>query len=166
MTARILARRNIDSLREDAVTREVLVRVTPERAFDAFVELSDVLAWLADGAVIGPRPGGNWGLGWYADPDSDAGYSSIGQFEVFDPGRRFVVSNLMFTTPEGESFGPMRLVVVFEREEDGTRVSVTQAGLDESGASLAYRDQLGPGWDRMLLDLKGWLEDGRRLPGR
>ncbi|HEX7581264.1 MAG TPA: SRPBCC domain-containing protein [Thermoanaerobaculia bacterium] len=151
---------------EGAVTRDILVRVTPERAFDAFVELSDVLAWLADGAVIGRRLGGNWGLGWYAHPDSDAGYSSIGQFEVFDPGHRFVVSNLMFSTPEGESFGPMRLVVAFEREADGTRVTVTQAGLEESTAGAAYRDQLGPGWERMLGDLKGWLEEGRKLPGR
>jgi uncharacterized protein YndB with AHSA1/START domain len=151
---------------EGAVTRDILVRVSPERAFDAFVELSDVLAWLADGAVIGQRPGGNWGLGWYAGPDSDAGYSSIGQFEVFDPGHRFVVSNLMFSTPEGESFGPIRLVVAFEREADGTRVTVTQTGLDESAAGRAYRDRLGLGWDRMLLDLKGWLEEGRKLPGR
>ena len=151
---------------EGAVTRDVLVGVSPERAFDAFVELSDVLSWLADGAVIGPRPGGNWGLGWYADSDSDAGYSSIGQFEVFDPGRRFVVASLMFSTPEGESFGPMRLVVEFEKVAEGTRVRVTQSGIEESGAGAAYRDRLGPGWDRMLRDLKVWLEEGRKLPGR
>ncbi|HEX7616966.1 MAG TPA: SRPBCC domain-containing protein [Thermoanaerobaculia bacterium] len=151
---------------EDAVTRDVLVRVSPERAFDAFVELSDVLAWLADGAVIGKRPGGNWGLGWYADPDSDAGYSSIGQFEVFDPGRRFVVSNLMFSTPEGDSLGPMRLVVEFEKLQEGTCVTVTQSGFEESAAGAAYRDQIGPGWERMLSDLKIWLEQGRKLPGR
>jgi uncharacterized protein YndB with AHSA1/START domain len=153
-------------VREGAVTREVLVRVTPERAFAAFVDLSDVLAWLADGAVIGPRPGGNWGLGWYADPDSDAGYSTIGRFEVFDPGRRFVVDNLVFSTPEGASFGPMRLVVEFERADDGTRVKVTQAGFGETAAWDEYLDRLGPGWERLLGDLKGWLEDGRKLPGR
>lgn len=151
---------------EGAVTRDILVRVSPERAFDAFVELSDVLAWLADGAVIGQRPGGNWGLGWYAGPDSDAGYSSIGQFEVFDPGRRFVVSNLMFSTPEGESLGPMRLVVEFEKLQEGTCVTVVQSGFEETAAGAGYRDRLGPGWDRMLLDLKGWLEEGRKLPGR
>jgi uncharacterized protein YndB with AHSA1/START domain len=142
------------------------VRVSSERAFDAFVELSDVLAWLADGAVIGQRLGGNWGLGWYADPDSDAGYSSIGQFEVFDPGRRFVVSNLMFSTPEGESLGPMRLVVEFEKLQEKTRVTVTQSGFEESLAGAAYRDRIGPGWERMLSDLKIWLEEGRKLPGR
>lgn len=151
---------------DGTVTRDVLVGVSPERAFDAFVELSDVLAWLADGAVIGPRPGGNWGLGWYADPDSGSGYSSIGQFEVFDPGHRFVVASLMFSTPEGDSFGPMRLVVEFEKVAEGTCVRVTQSGFDESAAGAAYRDRLGPGWERMLRDLKGWLEEGRKLPGR
>ena len=154
-------------MREDsAVVREALVNVTPERAFSAFVNVSDVLAWLADGAVIGPRPGGNWALGWYADPDSDAGYSSIGQFEVFDPGRRFVISNLVFSTPEGESFGGMRLVVEFEKTPEGTRVTVTQSGFEETAAWNAYRDRLGPGWERMLADLRGWLEEGRKLPGR
>ena len=151
---------------EGAVTRQVTLRVTPERAFAAFVELSDVLAWLADGAVIGPRPGGNWGLGWYADPDSDAGFSSIGQFEVFDPGHRFVVSSLMFSTPEGESFGPMRLVVEFEKIAEGTRVTVTQSGAEESASGEAYTNRAGPGWERMLSDLKVWLEEGRKLPGR
>jgi len=151
---------------EAAVARQVTLRVSPERAFDAFVELSDVLAWLADGAVIGRRPGGNWGLGWYAHPETDAGYSSIGQFEVFDPGRRFVVSNLVFSTPEGESFGPMRLVVEFEKLQEGTCVTVTQSGFEESAAGVAYRDRLGPDWERMLGDLKGWLEEGRKLPGR
>ena len=148
------------------MTRRIVVRVAPERAFDAFVQVSDVLSWLADGAVIGRRPGGNWALGWYADPDSDAGYHSIGRFELFEPGRTFVVGNLVFSTPENESFGPMRLTVLFEPVEGGTAVTVTQEGPEESAASAVYRDQLGPGWDRMLADLKAWLEEGKKLPGR
>lgn len=151
---------------EGAVTRQVTLSVSTERAFAAFVELSDVLSWLADGAVIGPRPGGNWALGWYADQESDTGYSSIGQFEVFDPGRRFVVAGLMFTTPDGESFGPMRLVAEFEKVPEGTRVTVTQSGIEQSGTGASYRDRLGPGWERMLSDLKIWLEEGRKIPGR
>lgn len=142
------------------------MRVTPERAFDAFVQVSDVLAWLADGAVIGRRPGGNWAIGWYADPDSDAGYHSIGRFEVFEPGRTFVVGDLVFSSPEGPSFGPMRLAVRFAAVEGGTDVTVTQEGLGDGPVWAAYRDQLGPGWERMLSDLKGWLEEGKRLPGR
>ncbi len=144
----------------------MFVRVPPARAFAAFVDVRDVLSWLADGAVIGKHPGGNWGLGWYADPDSDAGYNSFGTFETYEPDRRLVVGALVFSTPEGESFGPMRLTVEFEEALGGTLVSVTQEGFESSPAWDAYRDQLGPGWERMLTDLKGWLEDGRKLPGR
>ena len=148
------------------MTRGVFVRVAPERAFEAFVRVSEVLAWLADGAVLGARPGGNWALGWYADPDSDAGYSSMCRIETFEPGRSLVVSNLVFSSPEGTSFGPMRLVITFEAVEEGTDVTVVQEGIEEGPVWDAYRDQLGPGWERMLGDLKVWLEDGRKLTGR
>jgi uncharacterized protein YndB with AHSA1/START domain len=148
------------------VTRRVLVKVPPSRAFAAFVEVRDVLNWLADGAVIGRRVGGNWGLGWYADPDSDAGYNSIGTFETLERDRRLVVGALVFSTPEGETFGPMRLTVDFEEAAGGTLVTVTQEGLGASPAWDNYRDRLGPGWEKMLGDLKGWLEEGRKLPGR
>jgi uncharacterized protein YndB with AHSA1/START domain len=149
-----------------AVTRSVLVGVPRDRAFDAFVEVRDVLNWLADGAVIGRRAGGNWGLGWYADPDSDAGYHSIGVIESFEPPSLLVVAGLVFTTPEGDVFGPMRLSVAFDETAGGTLVTVTQAGLGEGAAWDDYRNQLGPGWERMLGDLKAWLEEGRKLPGR
>lgn len=151
----------------ETVTRQIVVRVPVGRAFDAFVEIQDVLAWLADGAVIGRRVGGNWGLGWYADPDSDAGYQSIGTFEVYEPPSRLVVRNLTFSTPEGEEFGPMRLTVDFvPLAENETRVAVTQEGVAENPAWDDYRVGIGPGWDRTLGDLKGWLEEGRKLPGR
>jgi uncharacterized protein YndB with AHSA1/START domain len=149
-----------------AVTRNVLVRAPRARVFDAFVSVNDLLHWMADGAVIGRRPGGNWSLGWYADPDSDAGYSSIGTIESYEPGVRLVVASLVFGTPEGDDFGPMRLTVDFQEAPDGTLVTVTQEGFGEGPAWDAYRDQLGPGWERMLSDLKGWLEEGRKLPGR
>ena len=150
----------------DAVSRHVVVRVAPERAFDAFVDVQDVLAWLADGAVIGRRLGGRWAVGWYADPDSDAGYSSIGVLEVYERGRRLVLANLTFSTPEGEEFGPMRLTIDFAPEGEATLVTVTQEELSTDPAWDGYRAGLGPGWERSLSDLKAWLEEGRKLPGR
>lgn len=153
-------------MNDGAVTRQIHVRVPPERAFAAFVDVGDVLNWLADGAVIGSRVGGRWGLGWYADPDSDAGYHSIGTFETFEPGRRLVVGKLTFSTPEGDEFGPMRLVVEFEPSEGGTLVTVTQEGLEDTPGWDGYTTGLGPGWERTLVDLKGWLEEGKKLPGR
>jgi uncharacterized protein YndB with AHSA1/START domain len=165
MAAAILACRRIADV-SGSVTRGVFVRVTPERAFEAFVRVSEVLSWLADGAVIGARAGGNWALGWYADPDSDAGYSSMGQIATFEPGRALAVENLVFSSPEGMSFGPMRLLITFEAVEEGTDVTVVQDGIEEGPVWESYRDQLGPGWERMLGDLKAWLEDGKKLPGR
>ena len=60
----------------------------------------------------------------------------------------------------------MRLVITFEAVEEGTDVTVTQEGLEEGPVWESYCDQLGPGWERMLGDLKAWLEEGRKLPGR
>lgn len=139
-----------------------------ERVFSAFVEVRQVLYWLADGAVIGARPGGGWGLGWYADPESDAGYTLRGVFEVFEPPSRLVVAGLTFSFPEGEELGPMRLTVEIEEAAtgDGTKVVVTQDGMGEAPPWDEFRAGVGPGWERILADLKGWLEDGRALPGR
>lgn len=150
------------------VSRQILVRVDPERAFEAFVDVKDVLNWFADGAVIGRRLGGRWGVGWYADPDSDAGFHSIGVFEELEPGRRIVLGSLMFSTPDGAEFGPMRLTVDFEAIGDTTLVTVTQEqGADDDPEPWdGYRTGLGPGWERSLADLKAWLEEGRKLPGR
>ena len=59
----------------------------------------------------------------------------------------------------------MRLVVV--RRDAGWHARDGDAVGDRREARLgAYRDRLGPGWERMLGDLKGWLEEGRKLPGR
>jgi len=150
----------------EAVRCSIVVRVPRDRAFDAFVEVGDLLSWLADGAVIGHRTGGNWRLGWYADPDSNAGYSSTGVIESLDPPSRLVIGRLVFATPEGDSFGPMRLAVAFDEVPDGTLVTVVQDGLGDGPAWDGYANQLGPGWERMLGDLKAWLEEGRKLPGR
>lgn len=150
----------------DPVRREVVIQATRERAFAAFVEIGQVLSWLADGAVIGPRVGGSWGLGWYADPDSDAGYQSYGVFSEFEPGSRFVVERVTFTTPEGDELGPMRLTVEFGDEGALTRVRVRQEGMGDGPEWDAYRAGLAPGWERSLADLKAWLEEGKKLPGR
>lgn len=148
------------------MSREILVRAHPERVFAAFTDVHDLLAWFADGAVVGRHVGGNWGLGWYADEDSDEGYHVFGRFEVYEPGSRLVVGGLRFSTPDGESWEGMRLSVRFEPEGEGTRVTVCQDGIGAGPAWDGYAAGLGPGWERSLADLRGWLEAGRKLPGR
>ncbi len=150
-----------------SVQRELTIRAAPERVFDAWVDVGDLLSWYADAALVGRRPGGNWALGWYADPDTDAGYHALGTLAVLDRGRRLEVADLRFSTPEGEEWGPMRLSVLFEPAgEGGTRVIVIHEGLPEEPLWDRYAAGAGPAWERALADLRAWLEEGRKLPGR
>ena len=88
---------------EASVHRAVLVKADPLRVFTAFTDIGDLLAWFADGAVVGRRVGGNWGLGWYADEESDEGYHVFGIFEVYEPGSRLVVRDLRFSRRKGRA---------------------------------------------------------------
>jgi len=151
---------------ESSVRREILVKADPARVFDAFTDVSDLLSWFADGAVVGRRVGGNWGLGWYADEESDDGYHVLGTFEVYDPPSRLVVRDLRFSTPEGETWEGMRLSVSLAAEDGRTHVTVVQEGVGQGAAWDGYATGLGPGWERSLADLRAWLEEGRKLPGR
>lgn len=142
------------------------MKADPGRVFDAFTDVGDLLAWFADGAVVGRRVGGNWALGWYSGEETDDGHHALGTFEVFEPGSRLVVGSLAFSTPEGESWGGMRLSVELLAEDGGTRVAVVQDGVGEGPSWAGYAAGLGPGWERSLSDLRAWLEEGRKLPGR
>lgn len=150
----------------ESIRREILVQAAPERAFAAFTEVPELLAWLADGAVVGRRVGGNWALGWYADEESDDGYHVFGTFAVFEPSSRLVVHDVRFSSPEGETFEGMTLDVGFEPSDGGTRVTVSQEGIGSGPAWDAYAAGLGAGWERSLADLRAWLDEGRKLPGR
>ena len=105
-------------------------------------------------------------MGWYADEASDEGYHVLGTFDVYEPGSRLVVRDLTFSTPEGESWEGMTLWVTFTAEGGGTRVTVVQDGVREGASWDGYAAGLGPGWERSLADLRAWLEEGRKLPGR
>jgi uncharacterized protein YndB with AHSA1/START domain len=149
-----------------SVSREVFVRASPDRVFAAFTDVPEVLAWLADAAVIGGRIGGNWALGWYVDEESEDGDHVLGTFEAFEPPSRLVVKELRYSGSEGELLEGMRLSVEITPENGGTRVRVRHEALGEGTAWDAYVAGLGPGWERSLADLRGWLEEGRKLPGR
>jgi uncharacterized protein YndB with AHSA1/START domain len=151
---------------ETSVCREIVVKADPVRVFEAFTDVGELLSWFADGAVVGRRVGGNWALGWYAGEESDDGHHVLGTVEVFEPGRRLVVGDLRFSTPEGESWEGMRLSVDLVAEAGGTCVRVVQDGVGAGPSWAGYAAGLGPGWERSLADLRAWLEEGRKLPGR
>jgi uncharacterized protein YndB with AHSA1/START domain len=149
-----------------SVSQEVFVRASPDRVFAAFTDVPEVLAWLADAAVIGGRVGGNWALGWYVDEDSEDGDHVLGTFEVYAPPSRLVVKDLRYSPSEGELLEGMRLSVELVPEDGGTRVRVRHEGLGDGASWDAYVAGLGSGWESSLSDLRDWLEEGLKLPGR
>jgi uncharacterized protein YndB with AHSA1/START domain len=148
------------------VSCETMVQAPPDRVFAAFTEVPEVLAWLADAAVIGTRVDGNWALGWYVDEESEDGDHVLGTFEVYEPPSRLVVKDLRYSSSEGELLEGMRLTIELAPADGGTRVRVRHEGLGEGASWEAYVAGLGPGWDRSLSDLRRWLEEGLKLPGR
>lgn len=152
---------------DETVRCEATVKASPSRVFEAFVEIKDLLNWFADGVLVGKREGGNWALGWYADDDSNLGYHMMGTISTYDPGKELVVDGLRFTTPEGNEFGPMKLSISFhDGTSAGTVVTVVQEGIQAHPAWDEYRSGILPGWQRTLDQLRGWIEDGRKLAGR
>ena len=149
-----------------SVSCETLVQAPPDRVFAAFTEVPEVLAWLADAAVIGTRVDGNWALGWYVDEDSEDGDHVLGTFEVYEPPSRLVVKDLRYSSSEGELLEGMRLSIELAPEDGATRVCVRHDGFGEGASWDSYVAGLGPGWERSLSDLRCWLEEGRKLPGR
>ncbi len=132
------------------------------------MSVPELLSWLADGAVIGARPGGGWGVGWYGEPGSDAGTTLRGTLAVYEPGRRFVVEEAVLSTAEGEEFGPLSLSVEFNDLGGETEIVLVQEGDVTAPApgwgavGVAVEDA----WDLHLRQLREWLEQGRKLPGR
>lgn len=151
---------------DSPVRRSVRVRATPERAFEAFVSVPEVLSWLADGAVIGARPGGGWGVGWFRDPSSDAGTTLRGTLSVFEPGKRLVVAEAVFSTADDEEFGPLTLRVDFHARDGGTEVVLVQEGRSPAPGWEAHGIPVPDAWEIHLRQLRLWLDEGKKLPGR
>lgn len=132
------------------------------------MSVPELLSWLADGAVIGARPGGGWGVGWYGEPVSDAGTTLRGTIAVFEPGRRLVIEEAVLSTAEDEEFGPLSLSVEFDDLGTETEVILVQEGGE--GAPAPGWGTLGieavEAWEIHLLQLRLWLEEGKKLPGR
>jgi len=83
--------------------------------------------------------------------------------EVGSPSRRY---QEQASRREGEPLEGMRLSIEIASENGATRVSLRHEGVGEGASWDGYAAELGPSWERSLADLRGWLEEGRKLPGR
>lgn len=141
--------------RDEKVNFKTLVRVKPERAYDALATGEGLDEWFTTGASVDARPGGSihfrwkdWGLDRYS------GENSGPVLEARRP-ERFVFqwkadSGSYHTTVE----------ISFEPVEEGTIVRLIEYGYEETSAGMQDLLNRVSGWAQVLTLMKFYLEHG------
>jgi uncharacterized protein YndB with AHSA1/START domain len=145
----------------DYVTREEIVKTSPEALWAALTEADQVARWFGDTAEIDLRVGGTVRFGW------PAGEVSKGVVTAVEPGKTFAFSWDVFGSiadPGSFTHVEFRLHPV----EGGTAVRVLETGLETLHASGVAPDleelfeEHIDGWRNEMSDLVDYLEGRTR----
>jgi len=131
------------------VKHRVVVDSTPELAFEAVTQASELREWCSDQAWTEVRPGGRYEVRW------NQGYRAEGAFTELVPPRRAAVS----WRGTGEP-GETRVEFTVEPVAGGVEVTVVHSGFGQGpdwDEAMAASDQ---GWGSGLENLKSTLEMG------
>lgn len=133
-------------------TEEILA--SPTAVFYALTNAAALREWLCDNAQTDVRENGRFYLHW------NQGYYASGEFSNLVPNQSFTWQWQGRQEPHASE-----VHVSLAAQEDGTKVSLTHAGLDSDGAWEQTIAELRNGWERGLANLKSTLETGldRRL---
>jgi uncharacterized protein YndB with AHSA1/START domain len=120
----------------------------PEVVFDAFTDpdaqkelYADAPDWIVD-AECDLRVGGRWSIAF--GPPGSAPARETNVFQVVDRPRRLVYASTM-TMPDGSTVDT-GMEVVFQPEDGGTRLMITQRGFP----TPRLRDEFAGGWASIL----------------
>jgi uncharacterized protein YndB with AHSA1/START domain len=131
-----------------SLEKELFIKATPERVFQALTQKADLERWFVKKAEVDLRPGGAIRLEW--GPDA----VEIGKITVLEPPHR-----LSFTW---EALEPSPTTITFEltAENDGTRLRLIHTGIGEGEDWDTYYTSVNSGWSVHLKNLTAWLETG------
>lgn len=130
------------------VSIEVVIRATPEMAFEALTRASELREWCCDSARSDPRPGGRLEMGW------NSGYRAQCRWTVVEPPRRVAL------TWQGGEPAETLVEATIEPVAEGVRVRLVHSGFGAGEAwdkALAESEQ---GWGPGLENLQSTLETG------
>lgn len=132
-----------------SIEKELFIKATPERVFQALTEKEELERWFLRKAEIDLRPGGAIRFEWRP------GVFNVGQILVFEPPHR-----LSYTW---EVQTPSVTTVTFEltAENDGTLLRIINTGYGEGEDWDSYYDQRNNGWSVHLTNLIAWLKTGK-----
>ena len=135
-------------LRGRTLEKELFIKATPRRVFQALTEQAELERWFVQKAEVDLRLGGAIRFEWAPDA------VEIGTILVLDPPHR-----LSYTW---EALEPSPTTITFELTavNDGTRLRLTHTGIGEGEDWDSYYTSVSPGWNVHLNNLAAWLETG------
>jgi uncharacterized protein YndB with AHSA1/START domain len=128
------------------------VKITPENAYRAFTNATDLRDWLCNVATVVPRAGGRFYLWW------ESGYYTVGEFTEADPGQK--VSFTWFGRGEP---APTQVEVAFASQNGGTLVSIEHSGVGRGDLWSPVIVELEKGWKNALENLASVCETGEDI---
>jgi uncharacterized protein YndB with AHSA1/START domain len=128
--------------------KEVFIKASPERVFQALTEKAELERWFVQKAEVDVRLGGAIRLEWAPDA------VEIGKILVLDPPHRLSYS--------WEALEPSPTTITFEltAENNGTRLRLTHTGIGEGEDWDTYYTSINSGWNVHFKNLTAWLETG------
>lgn len=128
--------------------KELFIKATPERVFQALTTKEDLERWFLVKAEVDLRLGGAIRFEW------GPGMVKVGKILVLEPPHR------LSYTWEALEPGPTTITFELTLENDGTLLHLTHTGIGDGGDWDAYYTNANGGWTAHLKDLTAWLETG------
>jgi uncharacterized protein YndB with AHSA1/START domain len=129
-----------------------MVKASPEDAYRAFTNSTNLREWLCAVATVDPRPGGRLYLWWLSN------YYTCGEFSELKPNEK-----VSFTWHGRGEPGPTQVQVSFKPQDGGTLVSVEHSGIGMSEDWARVTPEIEKGWKMGLENLASVLETGEDL---
>jgi uncharacterized protein YndB with AHSA1/START domain len=131
-----------------SLEKELFIKATPERVFQALTTKDDLERWFLVKAEVDLRPGGAIRFEW------GPGVFNVGKILVLEPPHRLSYS--------WEALEPSPTTITFEltAENDGTRLHLIHTGIGEGEDWDTYYTSVNGGWNAHLTNLTAWLETG------
>ncbi|MGQ0848317.1 MAG: SRPBCC domain-containing protein [Actinomycetota bacterium] len=134
------------------IKAQAKLAIEPAEAFRMFTNSTAVREWLADAAIIAPKPGGRVFLGW------NDGYQTAGNFNRWNPPTALGFS---WRGPDEKQ---TIVKVGFEAAPDGgTLVRVRHTGFATGKRGRSTRRALQSAWERSLENLASVVGSGEDL---
>lgn len=143
-----------ETVEERSITVSRVIKASPERVYDAFLDPDDLAAWLpptgfsAEVHTFEPKVGGTFRITFTGETEelAEYGHSFGGTYLELVPEKRIVYTDEFETDGPGMA-GEMRNTITFEAVPNGTEVTVRQEEIPEAippeDAMAGWTDSLG-----------------------